>query len=270
MHRFASILLILFVAMSVPVKAETFALDLAYDYSPLEPFWVEEQGVVAEARLFPTRLLAATQDVLADNDRMLLPEGAQLWPLRGDLRVYCNLEKTEDRAYRSGRKRVCVVDEDADGVFDTYFERGVNGPRSIALYADIKTNRKPVRAFTFEELQPSDAKNAPYASLHYQRFVDSGNWFQATLDAAAGNAQPDGSFIRFHVKIGRESEGDRYWLAPGCGPINPARTQLFCTSGALPSELVFWGMRLRILERRDEALKFQILSGFDPAGFRGK
>jgi hypothetical protein len=72
--------------------------------------------------ILPRRLFEASADVIAADGSLLLPSGAQLYAMIGPKFRICSQEK-QPLPYASATDRVCLQDENGDGVLDRYFLR---------------------------------------------------------------------------------------------------------------------------------------------------
>jgi hypothetical protein len=72
---------------------------------------------------YPRTLYVASSDVLAADGTKLLPAGQQLYGMRGANLMICSQQRVVNRDYAGSRGRICLRDDDWDGVFDTYFSR---------------------------------------------------------------------------------------------------------------------------------------------------
>jgi hypothetical protein len=75
-------------------------------------------------RMVPKRLFETASEVVAADGTLLLPKGAQLYGMIGSKFRVCSQEK-HDLKYASAGNRVCMQDDNGDGVLDHYFLRGM-------------------------------------------------------------------------------------------------------------------------------------------------
>lgn len=255
--------LILLGAFPAGAKAETlyfgFKWKLGEVEVPADPFWVEEQQPFVETRLWPVELYRADADVVGVDGRLLLPEGGQLIAADTDQRVICNFDYGADRDYRSGRMRVCLVDDDGDQDFDSYYQLNLNSYGYIMMGGRIMTRRSPLAPVALSRIDSREMVDAPFMSLNYERILDADNDYVRMIERNAGSVLPNETAVRFFRTIGRESKRNRSGI-----PCLGSNGEAHCASGTLPSEITFWGMTLHILERRQEDILVQIVSSFDP------
>lgn len=230
---------------------------------PAEPIWVKEQAPLLEAKLWPTALYLTDQPVIAEDGRALLPAGTQVIGLKGIFPVVCNLRKGTDKAHLNARERVCLVDKDSDGVFESWFSENSGGEWWFVLESMGLPYFNRVREVALTAIDPKQMHNPPMLRLHYQRIMDEGNSFQRALDKAFFVEETFGTRVRFHIEA-----GDGRFL-PIFGQLcrEPELTSL-CASGTFPASTEILSADITILERRKEDLLIRVNSNFKPLVLR--
>lgn len=122
----SAVAIILALAM-LPAPAIAAVDDLQIDWIvPAGTFadakTVERGNVVFNVKPLPRKLYATTRDVTATGGQKLLPAGAQLYAMIGIHLLACSQAQGPE-GYASHSSRICLLDSDGDGRFDSYFER---------------------------------------------------------------------------------------------------------------------------------------------------
>lgn len=224
--------------------------DIAPHEVPPEPFWVKEQAEVVSTRLLPRELLAPATDVVDAKGKLQVPAGHHMVAVSSPYPLVCNVNPAATGRAKS--KRICLLDTDADGLFETAFSNGKGGRYWMTLEDDLEDEKQyPVTPVAMNALDPADMDDAPYISFHYQRILDGGLTLPLT--------QEGGNVVRFHFKVGVEREGKREWMVRECrSPEAPSQ----CASANFPSELAIAGLKLKLLDRRKEDVLVQIVEPF--------
>lgn len=129
-----------------------------------------------EAKALPRRLYTADADVLAKDGSKLLPKGAQLYAMIGKLFMVCSQEQAA-APYRAASSRVCLVDEDGDRQFDTYFTRSMgrswmSGDQMwFAMNNNVPASRSAIIPARATEIDRSQAAQTVSVGLNF--YVDA-------------------------------------------------------------------------------------------------
>lgn len=129
-----------------------------------------------EAKALPRRLYAADADVLAKDGSKLLPKGAQLYAMVGKLFMVCSQAQAAT-PYRAASNRVCLVDEDGDRQFDTYFTRSMgrswmSGDQMwFAMNNNIPAKRSPIIPARATQIDRNQAAQTVSVGLNF--YVDA-------------------------------------------------------------------------------------------------
>lgn len=224
--------------------------DIASHEVPSEPFWVKEQGEVVSTRLLPRELLAPVSDVMDEKGKLQVPAGHHMVAVSAPYALVCNVNSAASGQAKS--KRVCLLDTDRDGLFETAFSTGKGGRYWMTLEDDLEDEKQyAVTPVAMQALDPATMEGAPSISFHYQRILDGGLTLPLT--------QEGGDVVRFHFKVGEEREGKREWMVKECrDPEGPSQ----CASANFPSVLQIAGLKLNLLERRKEDVLVQIVEPF--------
>jgi len=89
-----------------------------------EKLQAEKRGVSFTFNLVPAHLLVTDQVVTTVDGQAVLPSGAQLYRMVGPKLLACSQDQFPAGQLGTGN-RVCVLDEDGDGRFDSYFLRSM-------------------------------------------------------------------------------------------------------------------------------------------------
>jgi hypothetical protein len=108
----------------------------------------------------PRKLFVTKSDVYSDSGLKILEAGAQLYMMASSNLMICS-QVPSPKPYIGSSNRICFVDEDGDGILDTYFTRSLG--RSFlstdemwfAMNANIPAERNAVKHFEIAEVDRS-------------------------------------------------------------------------------------------------------------------
>jgi hypothetical protein len=125
-----------------------------------------------EVKFVPRRLFRTTANLIGADGELLLPVDAELFAMIGAKRALCSQGKYQaDSA--GANNRVCIVDEDGDGAFDSYFLRGLGksfwttDKMWFAMNDYFPTIRRPLKSAGIAEADRLQAKNHVAATFDY-------------------------------------------------------------------------------------------------------
>lgn len=220
MNRFIAAGLLTAISLATfPVTANTNNRALDIDWViPKGAIQFGKANLAAEGTQFtfdilPRELYASPVEVVAADGTKLLPAGAQLYAMIGELPMACSQEKSPV-GYVGESKRICVRDTDADGTFDSFFTlgRGRSALTSDSSWFAINS-KLPSRLSALQPLTLASI-DREFAALKPK--------VEWTLSAS----RPDVIWSRFEV------EG-RYKLSAQCGerikgPTTPSNMVIPC------------------------------------------
>lgn len=222
---------------------------------PSGDFWVRKMGQIVETRLLPPELYAAEAPVAAADGTLLMAAGQQIARLRARQLIACNIRRGPGG--RASSKRVCLVDTDNDGRFDSYFERGTGGYYWFELSGEIPERMRGIAAPAFRTLPPGEMADAPILRLHFERILDGGLTIPVSITGDGSN------LVRFHFEVG--TAGRREMMYRNCrSPNLPS----YCASSAFPSQFRFAGLTVDLLERRGEDVRVRVATPFGRVAVR--
>jgi hypothetical protein len=237
-------------ANAVPFADGGYRLEWRIEAQPIpeQDFWVKEQGVVVKTRLLPKELYVADSAIFGQNKELLIPSGTQLVRFYGNDFVVCNVLAATSGLAKN--RRVCIADQDHDGLPDGSFTHGLGGKFWFTLWGNYSGKPLPkISLVNIRSIPVSEMIDAPIFTLHYQRILDDG--FKIPLNQEGGNK------VRFHFIV--ESKKNRLWISRECRDTEPPS---LCTSSSFPSRFEFAGLDLELLERKKEDVRMRILKSF--------
>jgi hypothetical protein len=191
-------------------------------------------NTIYQTRLLPDRLFQADSDLKSQTGTPLLGKGTQLVGLEFSTPLVCTLFEGSSETI-SSEKRVCLLDENGDGVFDSYFLRPLHSNllsysgKWYALQGKIPKKMDSLLAtgFSLSEISNKLFKNQiPFSlvnasisktgeKLSMDAIIDGGAWLKyrcvlATDKASTKNKEncsPPGFDIRY-----LKDEGGRRFL----------------------------------------------------------
>ena len=146
---------------------------------------IERGNVLFKVKPLPRKLYATTGEVTATGGQKLLPEGAQLYSMIGRHLLACS-QAPGPEGYASHSSRICLLDSDDDGKFDSYFERhtGKAFLTSDGMWYAMNGNpgpALPLKGAAFVELpEPSPPSVRRCASSSISSTASVGAWVGAT------------------------------------------------------------------------------------------
>lgn len=214
--------------------------------------WVGRHRVVVATRLLPTGLFVANAPVTAADGTILMGVGQQLVKLHARQLTACNLSR--GMTGRVVNKRVCLIDTDNDGTFDSYFERGSN-PSNFFLEwtGHIPETLDRIAAPSFRTAPAAEMTDAPAIRLLFARILDGGLRLPITLRHDGRNLA-----IFFFEFGGRTTR-----IVPIDDDCHEGDVQGLCASSIFPSQLRFAGLVVDLLERRNEDVRMRVRAPFD-------
>lgn len=145
------------------------------------------QGTLFSTKLLPEKVFLTKSRVVAKNGDFLMPNGTRLALMDYPRLLACNLERgPEGSVARSNR--ICVLDEDGDLRFDTYFLRSFGKSMMttdglwFAMNGKMPKKRIGLAAFDHEEGDRTAMAVSPELTVRYARIFDKS---QATLLVAS-------------------------------------------------------------------------------------
>lgn len=146
--------------------------------SPTKPGgWVQKNNEVVRTRMLPERLFVAAADVRSASGELLVPKGMQLLGMDFSRPLVCSVAKGP-AASRAASKRVCLLDEDGDGDFDSWFDRvmGRSTFRSDGFWfimnQTLDANRAPLAPVTLTAVPSDQFDQKLDFELRYQSISD--------------------------------------------------------------------------------------------------
>lgn len=156
---------------------------------------IERGNVVFKVKPLPRKLYATTGDVTATGGQRLLPEGAQLYSMIGRHLLACS-QAPGPEGYDSHSSRICLLDSDDDGKFDSYFERhtGKAFLTSDGMWYAMNGNpgpALPLKGGAFVEISRTLATERPEVRLKVDFFYSKrrgmgGSRIEISIDKDAG------------------------------------------------------------------------------------
>ncbi|MDO9367287.1 MAG: hypothetical protein Q7T68_01840 [Sphingopyxis sp.] len=188
---------------------------------------------VLEQRLLPIGLAAADEDILSDSGKVLAEKGTQFFQLRVAAgKTYCVANVPRPSAWRSvmlggGNLQLCLVDADADGIFDGHFNGG--NPMKGVPFIEGKQPKSP-----------KPLRSGRYSALPVENFT-----LNYTVRIVAETIQPATTgkpSIRYRIDFGDEAVREKLSGAIAgtlgdTGILGAGWTVLETTDGAMTIEI---------------------------------
>lgn len=176
---------------AAPADEYQIAWKLAPAVDAKPEAWVKKNRDVVRTRMLPERLFAADADIRSAAGELLLPKDMQLLGMDYARAMVCSVA-SGPAGSRAAGKRVCLLDEDGDGDFDSFFDRTL-GRSSFntdghwfIMNQPLDRGRAPVGPVTLVPIASERFDQKLELSLRYNSISDRA---QATFfTARAGNA----------------------------------------------------------------------------------
>lgn len=178
--------------------------------TPVAPeAWVRKSRDVVRTRMLPERLFAAATDIRSATGELLIPKDMQLLGIDFRREMVCSVAKGPAGS-RTATKRVCLLDEDGNGSFDSFFDRTMGRSTFntdghwFIMNQPLDSGRAPVAAVALIPIPSERFDQKLELSLRYASISDRA---RATFfTARVGNAF-------FNVPC------SAYWPETGAAPI---------------------------------------------------
>lgn len=185
-----------FVRAVPPAPADEYqiAWKLAPAASVQPEAWVRKNRDVVRTRMLPERLFAAGADIRTPAGELLVPKGMQLLGMDYARAMACSVAPGPAGS-RAATKRVCVLDEDGDGDFDSFFDRTMGRSTFntdghwFIMNQPLDPGRAPVAAVTLVPIPSERFDQKLELSLRYNSISDRarGTFFTARVGNAFFN-----------------------------------------------------------------------------------
>jgi hypothetical protein len=259
--RFGFLLAVLACALSAgeawaapgTINARSFELQWVFEPPALPngDFWVPRRGTVIETRLLPTELYVTDDRVTAADGTILMGVGQQLIKLNARQPTACSMFRG-----RTGRvviRRVCLVDTDNDGRYDSYFERALSTSNFLVEWTGhIPENMDRIAATGLRTIPSAEMTDAPIIRLLNLGFYDGGPSAPVTAAGVPRNV----------INFGFEAGTARQQVRVGDDCMSDFHPD-YCASSAFPSQFRLAGLVLDLLERRGQEVRLRVAAPFD-------
>lgn len=222
-----------------PPDEYQIAWKLAPATSVASEAWVRKNRDVVRTRMLPERLFAAGADIRSATGELLVPKDMQLLGMDYRRAMVCSVA-VGPVGSRTAGKRVCLLDEDGNGSFDSFFDRTMGRSTFntdgywFIMNQPLDTGRAPVGAVTLVPIASERFDQKLELSLRYASISDRA---QATFfRARTGNAF-------FSVPC------NAYWPETGTAPV-----------GGQACEVA--GMTITLAGRRKDELLMRLSGSF--------
>lgn len=123
-------------------------------------------GAVARLKLTPPALFSAPRDIVDEKGEVLVAAGMQLVGLKSDAVIACTIHSVpkpggQALLFLGALKRVCLIDADRDGAFETRFLRATNAPAFFLLRGRLSDRQQPILPIRLTRLDPEDIYRGP-------------------------------------------------------------------------------------------------------------
>lgn len=131
---------------------------------------VEPGGEAIRLKLTPPGLFRTDADIKLSTGELLIPTGTQLVKLRSTATLACTfgpMEKAgaESVLFLGSLKRVCLLDSDNDGSFESRFLRVTNGKAYFLLRGTLSARLQPIVPTKLTSIDPTLIENGPRLSV---------------------------------------------------------------------------------------------------------
>jgi hypothetical protein len=232
-------------ASAASVKEYQVAWEIAPIRTAESDLWVRPGNEIFRAKLIPTKLFRPKGEIRSfDGVLLLLGPGNQLVEMDYSKPMVCTLERGPEGT-QSFSNRVCLLDDNRDGRFESYFLTGLGKALLTSDFMWFAMNAKIGRSFKalgdvkLQEIDKNLLENSPNLILKYisisdgsqrislQAYIERFGPFQAFCDAyvAEGNVRlaehPKCDFPGAEVRLtGREGEALRFRVQNNQSPTN--------------------------------------------------
>lgn len=212
---------------------------------------------LAQTRLLPRQLFVAGSDIALPNGKKLASAGTQFVALRSEVPIVCNVHKEKAKTV-AGKKHFCLVDQDADGNFDSHFAKGRDKHYWYVLAGSTRVSKlETIQPLALTSTPPEEMVDAPILSVKYGRFLDAGNLFQGGLQ---GEVQSE-TAVSFFFEVGSSKRMNQMYRACVDEPVEPYG----CAPAIFPSPIKLLGLDATVHQRIGEDAVISVESGFEAA-----
>ncbi len=140
--------------------------------------WVAPRDSIFRAKLVPSQLFEAVEDVTSTDGKPLIPAKMQLVRMASSKPMICTLVAGADDTL-SFKNRVCLLDSNADGSFESYFLKGLGRADFttdrmwFAMNSRIPKNQSRTGVVDVREIDKSLLSTKPEILLNYDEVRDS-------------------------------------------------------------------------------------------------
>lgn len=179
-------------AISITGSANAFAADGWLDYQAVwqlgtlekasQAGWVKPGKEIYRIPLLPVRLFEVPETISISGGSVLLSKGSQLILMESKKYIACSLERGSKNTL-SEKNRVCLIDSDLDGVFDSYllrsFRAGFYGGegQNYALAGKFNEDIRSIGSIKLLEIDPKLYLRAPHILLTFGSISDKSQSF---------------------------------------------------------------------------------------------
>ena len=186
--------------------AVTDEMQVAWMLPPLaaqpQTITLPRRRIIYQAPLLPERLFVVRQPVLGADGAVLAPAGTQFLLMEWPTLAVCSLGR-DQTGLAGATQKVCLLDENGDGVPDTHFRGSGDHDGWYVLNRRLPAVRQPLRPVALTEIPPAELVRKPVFSLRLDRWpterrgfllagsVDGANYYWAgctPLTARPGSA----------------------------------------------------------------------------------
>lgn len=224
---------------AAPADEYQIAWKLAPATSVQPEAWVKKNRDVVRTLMLPERLFAAAADIRSATGELLVPKDMQLLGMDYARAMVCSVAKGPAGSRVAG-KRVCLLDEDGDGDFDSFFDRTMG--RST-----FNTD-----GYWFIMNQPLDPARAPVAPVALVS-IPSERFDQKLELSLRYNSISDGAQATFFTA----RAGNAFFTVP-CGAYLPETG----ATSTVRQTCEIGGMTITLADRRKDELLMRLAGSF--------
>lgn len=205
--------------------------------SSIETTDAAEGAEIARIKLTPPGLFRADRNIVDEKGDKLITVGTQLVLLQSQEVIACTIGPVRkggaERALFFGSlKRVCLVDTDRDGKFDSRFTQATNGPAFFLLRGRLSGRIQPIAPVALVQLDPDLIEGGPRISIRLEK----------------------GSRVDRYVALEADVGNDRH-------PF-PIALNIKADTAALPKTFPLYGGEIQISGVKNGAFKVAVINSF--------
>jgi hypothetical protein len=134
---------------------------------------VGARDLILKQKLLPSGLARLTGSFQDDGGKRSLGPGTQLFEVKSDVPIYCVAGLREPKGFEKfmkgdSRVQLCLIDTDADGRFDAYFEPVSMVPGLPTITGKRPKSPRPMTPVAYEPAEPSALEKSYWVGIEYQ------------------------------------------------------------------------------------------------------